>query len=726
MKFPHYIQYDVNDCAPTCIRMICAYYKHKISLETVRKRCDINREGVTVRNVVKALESLFFVAKAVRISLENLMSGFVPLPAILYWDKKHFVVLYKIKKKRKGVFFYLSNPSYGKEVLSADEFKTKFCCNSDAGIAILIDPKQEFYIQRKKNEISEFSFLKNIKKIFARYKKKVFVSFVFTILAMVINWVIPLLFQYIIDKGINEKKIHIIFIISIAQIVLFISYSFANYISNLFSAQSRFEIGVDLMNKYIHKLSRLPMAFFDIKINSDLIQLAEDQERVKYFVTTSLPSIVLSVFNWFVFSFILLKYNLYIFIAALILSVLSTGWYYIFLAKQRKLEYKKFSIESERKSQFYELINGMSEVKLNNAQEKKTKELEVCIRKNNLIDLRQLNLNFSINTGLSFLNKLKDILIILLCAWLIIHERMTIGEMMTITYLLGQVTSPLLQILQFSSTTQLTRISMERLYDIEKIPNENSVCKQKMPTQVQAGIKLDNISFKYAGDYPHVLCGISCLIPKGKVTAIVGESGSGKTTFLKMLIGFYYPQVGDILLDDIPLNELDTEEWRKHCGIVMQNGSLFSGTILDNIALSDVNPSLEKAKEAACIACIDEFIDTLPSGYYTNLGNMGIELSGGQKQRLLIARAVYKQPQYIFLDEATSFLDVNNERKIMENLNSFFVGKTVVIIAHRLSTVKYADNILFLKNGRLSEQGTHENLIDRQGDYYKLVKEQII
>lgn len=726
MKFRYYQQYDVNDCAPTCIRMICAHYGRKFPIELLREKCDISRCGVTVRNVVKGLQGLHFSAKVIKIQMKHLSASNMPLPAILYWQQRHFVVLYDVQSKVNGTKFFIANPSLGKEVLEEVTFKEHFCDDQDEGVAILVDPTEDFYVQSiAENDTKSFRLFHLTKETLKKHKKTLSISFLFTLIAMVANWIIPILLQYMIDKGVNGKDMHVVFWFAIVQLVLFVSYTLSNYISNLFSTCSNFGIGIDLMKNYLYKLAKLPIMFFDTKINSDLIQLTEDQERIKNFLTTSIPSILLAFCNWIAFSLILIHYSLSVFVLSFLFSIFSVAWFFLFLHKQRVLEYKKFTVASEQKSRFYELINGMKEIKMNSAQVKKVKEIEENIHLGNRIFLQDLNLNFYIHSGLASISKLKDILIVTLCAWFIIHERMTIGEMITITYLLGQVSAPLLQLISFGSNLQFTKISMERVCSIQNLPDENNEQKQSLPIALDNGIEFKNVYFKYAGDFPYVINNISCHIPSKKVTAIVGESGSGKSTFLKILAGFYYPQLGDIQIEGIPMNRLNTEEWRCHCGVVMQDGYLFSGTLLDNIAIADSVPSLEKAKHAAYVACIDDFIDSLPMGYYTNIGNMGIELSGGQRQRLLIARAVYKDPEFIFLDEATSFLDVNNEKKIMKNLQHFFLGRTVVIIAHRLSTVRDADNILFLSKGKLVEQGTHEELENKKGPYFQLVKNQL-
>ena len=727
MKFPFYQQYDVNDCAPTCVRMLCAYYRNKYGIETLRERCGISRSGVTVRNVVRGLESLGFEAQAVKLPCDKVER--MPLPAILYWQQRHFVVLYKVERGRDGRHRYcIANPSFGRERLDEDTFSKAFLGQNRFGVAVLADTTEQFYVmhdERRRTRSAWSVFAGLLRGIVWRYRRGLSLSFVFVLVAMVANWVLPMLFQGIIDKGIGGRDMNVVLWLVAAQFGLFVSYTVATYLSNLFTAKANFGIGLELMGRYLHKLARLPITFFDVKINSDLIQITEDQERIKAFFTSNLPTLVLAVCNWLAFSLILLHYSGWIFLVSLVFSLLSVGWFLLFLRRQRMLEYKRFALLSEGNMKIYEMVMGMREIKMNGAQARMIADVEQNIREVNHVYLDGLNLSFYINSGLSSLSKLKDIIIVSACAWLIIKGEMTIGSMMTITYLLGQISAPLQQMLNFGSTLQLTKISLDRVDNIQSMPDENDSRKKPMTSAMYGDLRLDEASFKYAGDFPYVLHDVTCVMPKGQVTAIVGESGSGKSTLLKMLIGFYYPQQGSLTVGGIPMDTLNTEDWRKRCGIVMQDGGLFSGTLLENIAMSDEHPSLERAQAAARVACIDGFIAGLPMGYYTNVGNMGMELSGGQKQRVLIARAVYKEPDYIFLDEATSFLDVNNEREIMENLNRFFVGRTVVIIAHRLSTVRNADNIVVLEKGRIIEQGNHAALEARRGVYYHLIKEQL-
>ena len=542
---------------------------------------------------------------------------------------------------------------------------------------------------------------------------------------MVLNWVFPLIFQQIIDKGIAGKDFHLILLLALSQFVLFFSYVVSSSFSNIVLSKIGFSVGVTFLSDYLEKLIKLPIRFFDVKATSDLIQLVDDQDNMKSFFTYEAINVLFVTTNFVAFSAILVYYNYQVFLIFLFFSALCMGWFSFFSRKRKMVDYLKFAVSSEGKSNIYELVMGMREIKINSAQRCKIDKVKETQEKINTYQLKDLYLNFYSTIGISSINKVKDVLVVVFCAYLVIHDKMTIGVLMTITYLLGQLSEPVNRIMSLSRSFLQAKYSLDRLSEIQKTPDENAEDKI-MPPVLHRGIWMTGVSFKYPGTYnPYVLKDLNLEIPKGKVSAVVGTSGSGKTTLLKLLLSFYYPQKGDIYLEKEKMSSVDSDKWREQCGVVMQDGYIFSGSIAENIAIADAEPDAEKVKEASRIACIDDFIETLPMKYNTKIGNRGIELSGGQKQRLLIARAVYKNPEFIFFDEATSFLDTKNEYMIMHNLKSFYRGKTVVIVAHRLSTVKDADNILVLDKGCLVEQGTHKELSARKGYYYNLIKNQL-
>ncbi|MCC8146528.1 MAG: peptidase domain-containing ABC transporter [Bacteroidales bacterium] len=725
-NFPFHQQLEANDCGPSCLRMICSFYGRNFSVKTIKKACNTTRIGSTVWDLLSASKELGFTAAAVKLSLEEVNR--MPLPAILYWRQEHFVVLYKIDEKKGIKNYHVADPGFGKLAMPENIFVESFIGENEAGISIVLEPTDAFY----GNKSEKFSLREEFmdiweltKSTFKTHKKKFLFALVFSLLAMVANWLIPIVFQKMFDDGIGMRNLDLIKVLAATQFALFIGYIVSNNFSNILLSKVGYSLGISFLSTYLHKLIKLPISFFDTKANSDLIQLVEDQENLKSFLIYNLISFLFSFSNLIVFSGILIYYNVWVFLTFLFFSIISAIWSALFLKRRKILNYMRFSAASESKSNIYELIMGMREIKINSAQETKVAQAEKTQDKINNFNLQRLYLDYYSNSGVQAFSKLKDIVIIVFCAHFVVSGEMTLGVLMTISYLLGQLSQPFTQILEFVQEFQATKLSFDRLAEVQKHKNEDSDEKIS-PRTIQEGFLIKNASFKYAGGFnPYVLKNISARIPSGKVTAIVGASGSGKTTLLKILLSFYYPQEGDIYLDKNKMSDINADEWRKKCGVVMQDGYMFSGSIMDNIALADEKPDLEKMKKAARVACIDDFIEKLPMGYNTKIGNIGVDLSGGQKQRLLIARAVYKDPEFIFFDEATSFLDTTNEAKIMHNLKSFYKGKTVVIVAHRLSTVKDADNIIVLENGYITETGTHEELTFKKGIYYTLIKNQL-
>ena len=595
-------------------------------------------------------------------------------------------------------------------------------------MALVVDPTEAFF-QKKDRKVSLRERMENIlcifREILGKYRRRFLTVVLLSILGMVLNWIFPLLFQQIIDKGIAGKDFHLILVLALCQFILFFSYAVSGSLSNIVLSKIGFSVGVTFLSDYLEKLIKLPISFFDVKASSDLIQLVDDQDNLKSFFTYEAINVLFVVTNFVAFSAILIYYNYQVFLIFLFFSVLCIGWFSFFSRKRKMIDYLKFAVSSEGKSNIYELVMGMREIKINSAQRCKIDKVKETQEKINTYQLKDLYLNFYSTIGISSINKVKDIIVVVFCSYFVISGEMTIGVLMTITYLLGQLSEPVNRIMSLARSFLQAKYSLDRLSEIQKTPDENS--NEKItPPAIAKGIMLAGVSFKYPGTYnPYVLKDLNLVIPKGQVSAVVGTSGSGKTTLLKLLLSFYYPQKGDIYLDDKKMSGIESDKWRERCGIVMQDGYIFSGSIAENIAIADAEPDDQKVKEASKIACIDDFIEMLPMKYNTKIGNRGIELSGGQKQRLLIARAVYKNPDFIFFDEATSFLDTKNEYMIMNNLKNFYRGKTVVIVAHRLSTVKDADNILVLDKGCLVEQGTHKELSARKGHYYNLIKNQL-
>lgn len=724
-------QLNTNDCGPTCIRIICSYFKNEYSLRTIRKFCGVTSKlGISVYDLISGLKKIGFNATAVKVNLNELDK--MPLPAILYWKQEHFVVLYKTVVKSKNKVYYIADPEFGKIKLSSDIFKNAFLGNTDSGIGIVIDPTEVFFKNKDENKHTHIEYkelLRVLKDVMFKYRRKFILSIFFTVVAMVTNWAIPIVFQKIIDDGIGGRNFNIVNILAVAQFILFFSYIVSNNIANIFLSKIGYSLGINILTDYLHKIIKLPISFFDTKINSDFIQMVDDQENLRSFFVYNLIEFVLVVANIFVFSLILFQYNSIVFIVFMIFALISLLWSFLFIKRREELNYSRFYLSSESKNDIYELITGMTEIKINNAENTKITRVEKTQSKINSVQLKMLHVNYFNTLGVLSFSKIKDVMIIVFCANSIIMGNMTLGVLMSISYLLGQLSEPFNKLIGFLKVIQEAKISMERLLEIQMEKNENeTVDKNDLLTTFSSSraISINNLSFKYPGSHnPYVLKNINIDIPVNRVTAIVGSSGSGKTTLLKLLLRFYDASDGDIRIDDNNISKINTEEWRRKCGVVMQDGKIFNGTIAENIAVADENPDMQNVKNVASIACIDKFICSLPKGYDTKIGNTGIELSKGQYQRILIARALYKNPQFLFFDEATSFLDTNNEKDIVRNLENIYENKTIIIIAHRLSTVRRADIILVLDNGYLVENGTHDQLIKQRGYYFNLIKNQL-
>lgn len=713
-----YQQLEYSDCGVTCIRIIARYYGKKLSPEQIYSVCDMSRLGISIGDIVQAFKGLGMDSVAVRLSPDEALR--MPLPSVLFWDQKHFVVLYKIKRGK----YYIVDPSRGKLKFCQDEFYEHWLCGNDKGIAILADPTDEFESREFEKPKTNWRLLSVFRNALLKHKKSFAGVVFFSLLTMLGDVAMPLMFQHTVDDGINGKNISLVWLLIIAQLFVF----FGNYISgivvDLILTKLGLKMGINMMNEYLLKLVRMPMIFFARKVNSDLIQKTEDQNRIKNFLVNMPDQFFFTILTLIVFCGMLVYYNALIFIIFFILTVLGLGWTTMFLGRRREIDYAYNAAIAENRNNLYELIHGMPEIKANNAQQVKIDNWNTVQEKVNRLSVKSAFMRIYMNGGNSLLARLKDIAVTGICATLVIKDLMTFGEMMTISYIIGRLSGPFNNILGSVSSIQDACMSYAR---VEEVLNADQEQNRPANAAVPAGdICIEGVGFKYPGSgSPYVLQDLNMVIPKGKFTALVGSSGCGKTTLIKLILGMFTPQKGRISIGDTSLSDIDEDAWLRSIGVVMQNGTLFSGTLLSNIALGDGTPDPDRARKAAEVACIDDFIQRLPMGYNTKIGVAGIEISGGQKQRLLIARAIYKNPEILVLDEATSSLDAGNEARIVRNLEKFFKGRTVIVAAHRLSTVKCADNIVLMDAGVVKEQGNHIDLVNRQGQYYKLVKNQL-
>jgi ATP-binding cassette subfamily B protein len=709
------------DCGPTCLRMIAKYHGRNFSLQTLRNLCDINKAGVSILGISVAAESIGFRSTGVKISNEKLEQA--PLPAILHWRQKHFVVLYKIKNNK----YYIADPADSFVKLSQNEFNANWHGDKETntGIALLLLPAPLFYEQEDDttNEV-KWSFLV---KYLATYKKLILQMLFGLVVGSILQLITPFLTQSIVDIGINTHNLNFIQLILIAQMALIVGRVSVEFIRSWILLHVSTRINISILTDFFIKLMKLPMGFFDNKNTGDILQRMNDQHNIETFLTGSTLSIVFAMFNLIIFSIVLASYKMSIFFVFVISSVIYIVWILLFLKQQRTLNYKSFEVSAKNQSSIVQLIGGMQEIKLNNCEQEKRWEWEHIQARLFRFNVKSLSLSQYQQGGATLINEGKNILITFLSAEAVITGNLTLGAMVAIQYIAGQLNSPIEQLLNFVKSFQEAKISMERLNDIHQLEDEepvNQVWSHSLPEN--KSLKMTDLNFSYpgAGNRP-VLKNITLFVPQGKTTAIVGMSGSGKTTILKLLLRFYEPQSGKIEVGGQLVNNIGFKTWRSNCGVVMQDGFIFSDTIEKNISVGDEFPNKQKLNNAIKIANIQEFIDSLPLGLNTKIGAEGVGLSQGQRQRMLIARAVYKEPEYIFFDEATNALDSNNEKIIMNHLNEFFVGRTVIIVAHRLSTVSKADNIIVLSNGDIIEQGTHSELISSKGSYFDLVKDQL-
>lgn len=722
-KFPFFKQPDQMDCGPTCLRMVAKHYGKNFNLQRLRDISGINREGVSLLGISEAAEKIGFRTTGSRITLSQLSE--IDLPAIIHWNQNHFVVLYKI---RRGIY-YVADPGKGLIEYTEKEFLLRWASTynegESQGIVLMLSPTPELYAQEgDKNEGLNWGYLL---RYLYQYKQLVAQLFVGLGVGSLLQLIIPFLTQSVVDIGINTRNLNFIYIILIAQTMLFLGRMSVDFIRSWILLHISTRINISILTDFLIKLMKLPMSFFDTKMTGDIMQRMNDQRRIESFLTGSTLNTIFSMFNLVIFTGVLAYYNINIFIIFLASSILYSLWVIAFLKKRRDLDFKRFDISSKNQSSIVQLIGGMQEIKLNNCEQQKRWEWERLQAGLFKFSIKSLSLGQIQQAGAFFINEGKNILITFLVAKSVIDGQLTLGGMMAIQYIVGQVNSPIEQLLGFIQSLQDAKISLERLNEIHQMEDEEPVEKtllKELPFNKSIG--LQDLSFTYpgAGNEP-VLKSITLNIPEGKTTAIVGMSGSGKTTILKLLLRFYSPQGGEIKVGSTHIDQIGYRYWRGQCGVVMQDGFIFSDSIARNIAVADEYPNMEKLQHAIKVANITDLIENLPLGLNTKIGAEGNGISQGQKQRILIARAVYKNPEYIFFDEATNALDANNESIIMQNLESFFKGRTVVVVAHRLSTVKNADNIVVLEKGIIIEQGTHAELTQNKGQYYELVKNQL-
>lgn len=731
MKLQFFAQHDQMDCGPACLAMVSSRYGKDFGLQYLRDRSFITREGVSLLGISEAADKIGFKTIAAKLKPQDFSKEL--LPCILHWNQNHFVVLHKIKKNifTGNIIYKIADPGHGFISLSEEKFKKSWLSDGDKGVALFLEPTEEFYKQTPPEE--EKLSIKYLLNYLKPYKSQMFWLFSLLLLGTLTTLVFPILTQKLIDDGVSKKDLSVIFYILLAQLAFF----FGNIIFGIFRNWIMLVVGtkinIQIISDFLKKLLKLPIKFFDTKLMGDFNQRIQDHERIENFLTSQSLITLFSIITFSVFFGVLWYYDFRILSVYIILTIVSIVWSLYWMNKRKILDYFRFQQRSENQESIYEIMNGVSEMKLNQFEDFKRREWEQIQQKLFKINIRILKLDQVQLSGFDFINQLKNIVVTFLAASFVVTGHMTLGALLSFSYIIGQMNSPVSQLISFFRSLQDAKLSLSRLNEVQNHPEEEQdnhvpLLSKKYIDQngIEKGIYFKNVSFQYEGPQsPYVLKDINLFIPEGKVTAIVGASGSGKTTLMKMLLKFYEPVNGEINFNHLNINDISPLDLRKNCGVVMQDGFIFSDTIERNIATSDENIDYEKLDKALQTANIKSFTEELPLGLNTKIGASGNGISGGQKQRILIARAVYKNPHFIFFDEATSALDAENERIIHDNLQTFFRGKTVIIVAHRLSTVKNADQIIVLKHGQVVEQGNHQSLVDRKADYYNLVKNQL-
>lgn len=724
-KFPSYIQADAKDCGPTCLKIVSKYYGRTINIQQLRDYSETTREGSNLLFLSDAAERIGFRTLGVKLDLESLKEA--PLPCVLHWNKEHYVVLYDIKKGK----YRISDPGFGLIDYDEKEF-LKFWIGNNAddktqeGVALLLETTPKFF---------ETDFDKDEKKALGfgilyqylwKYKSFLVQLSIGLLAGTLLQLVFPFLNQSLVDIGIQNQNMGFVYLILFAQIFLFVGRTGIELIRSWILLHLSTRINISLISDFFIKLMNLPISFFDVRMTGDIMQRINDHRRIERILTTSSLNVIFSVINMIVMGGVLAYYNLQIFFIFFAGSLLYFVWITLFLKRREALDYKRFSEVSQEQSKVMELINGMQEIKLHNAEKQKRWGWEHVQARLFKVSMKGLVLEQTQTIGSSTINELKNIMITFVSAKLVIDGQLTFGMMLAINGIVGTLNGPIAQLIGFVRELQDAKISLARLSEIHEKEDEVQQEEFQMhDVPSNQDIQIKNLTYRYLGSDVPVLEDLSLVIPAKKVTAIVGVSGSGKTTLMKLLLKFYEPEKGEVLVGNAQLKNISQKAWRNSIGAVMQEGFIFNDTIANNIAVGVDKVDKQRLVYAADVANITDYINGLPLGYNTKIGSEGVGMSTGQKQRLLIARAVYKNPEMLFFDEATSALDANNEKEIMRKLDLFFKDKTVVVIAHRLSTVMNADQIVVLDKGRIIEIGSHSALVEQKGNYFELVRNQL-
>ena len=718
-------QLDAMDCGPACLAYISKIYDKKYSLQYLREICYISKRGVTLLGILEAGKAIGFEVFSTKVDLDTIINKVKLYPCIIHWEQNHFVVLNKIVKTKKSkLYFYLMDPRSGFIKLNEKQFRNGWLGNNDKGIVAFFEPKDEFLnisIEKQK-KINYEELLYSLHP----YKKK-FVLLIFLVFASsLITLVFPFFTKELIDNGISQKNLNLISLILLAQLSLFLGSMIINVIRNWLTLYIGTYVSINLISDFITKLVKLPMKNFDNHMIGDLNQRIIDNERIERLITSESITTFFSIFSFLVFFVVLAYFNIITLVIYFALTLIGLLWSIYWINKKKILDFYEFQLKSKNQESIFEIFSGIRDIKLFQLENFKLTKWQSVQNELLSLNIKILKIDQIQTFGYQFINQLKNIIVTYFVAILVLKGKMSLGTLLSISYIIGEMNSPIAQLVSFIKKLQEAKLSFTRLSEIStQLPEENNFNKQ-LNTKNNEGIVINNLSFSYENIQSSiVLNNINITIPNSKVTAIVGHSGSGKTTLMKILLRFYEPTKGNIYFNGDDILTISPNDLRKHIGTVLQDGFIFSETIERNVVTNSEEADLEKLNNALKIACIFDFVNSLPQKHNTIIGSLGNNLSTGQKQRILIARAIYKNPNYLFLDEATSALDSKTEKIIHNNLIEFYKNKTVLIIAHRLSTVKNADNIIVLDSGKVVESGNHKELIEKKGAYYDLINNQL-
>lgn len=721
-RFPVEYQMDSQDCGPACLKIIAKHFGKFYSLQSLRDKCGITKEGVSLLDLSTGAESIGLRTLAIKCTIDDVVNS-VPFPAIIFWKDSHFVVVYHANKK----YIWVSDPAKGRIKYTHEEFKKGwYQKGAKQGVLLAIEPTAEFKDSKAEREQRKNTF-SSILKYFTPYQRNFILIFVIMLLVTALQGMLPFISKAVIDVGIKTSDVNFINMVLIGNISILLSVMIFNVIRDWILMHITARVNIALISDYLIKLMKLPVTFFENKLLGDILQRAQDHERIRSFIMNNSLSLIFSILTFVVFSIILLIYNAIIFYIFISGSILYAGWVLLFLNIRKKMDWEYFELLSKNQSYWVETVSSIQDIKIYNYEKHRRWKWEEIQARLYHVNKRVLAITNAQNLGAQFIESIKNMGIVFFCATAVIKGEITFGVMISTQFIIGMLNGPLVQFINFIVSAQYAKISFLRINEIKQLEDEEELLSVGSTTILpeNKSLILDNVNFQYTANSPLVLHNIYLHIPENKVTAIVGGSGCGKSTLLKLLVRLYKPSYGDIKMDKMNVNAINLRQWRSMCGVVMQDGKIFSDTILNNIVLDDEHIDYEQLRKVCRIAQIEDEINAMPKGFETNIGENGRGLSGGQKQRLLIARALYRNPQYLFLDEATNALDTINEKKIVEALNNAFLQRTVIVVAHRLSTIRNADQIVVLDKGYIVEVGNHDSLMERKGHYFQMIASQM-